>query len=69
MGKTNLATIVASTRQFVSKRSPEILTGIGIAGMISTAVLAVMETLYSCDRDLRDIHSMFDRCKFSECKA
>ena len=44
MGKTNLATIVASTRQFVSKRSPEILTGIGIAGMISTAVLAVKAT-------------------------
>lgn len=44
MGKTNLATIVASTRQFVSRRSPEILTGIGIAGMISTTVLAVKET-------------------------
>lgn len=44
MDKTNLATIVASTRQFVSKRSPEILTGIGIAGMISTAVLAVKAT-------------------------
>ena len=44
MGKTNLATIVASTRQFVSKRSPEILTGIGIAGMISTVVLAVKAT-------------------------
>ena len=44
MGKTNLATIVASTRQFVSKRSPEILTGIGIAGMISTAILAVKAT-------------------------
>ena len=44
MGKTNLVTIVASTRQFVSKRSPEILTGIGIAGMISTAVLAVKAT-------------------------
>ena len=44
MGKTNLATIVTSTRQFVSKRSPEILTGIGIAGMISTAVLAVKAT-------------------------
>lgn len=44
MGKTNLATIVASTRQFVSKRSPEILTGIGIAGMISTTVLAVKAT-------------------------
>lgn len=44
MGKTNLATLVTSTRQFVSKRSPEILTGIGIAGMISTTVLAVKAT-------------------------
>jgi len=44
MGKTNLATIITSTRQFVSKRSPEILTGIGIAGMISTTVLAVKAT-------------------------
>lgn len=44
MGKRNLASIVTSTRQFVSKRSPEILTGIGIAGMISTTVLAVKAT-------------------------
>ena len=44
MGKRNLASIITSTRQFVSKRSPEILTGIGIAGMISTTVLAVKAT-------------------------
>ena len=44
MSKTNLATLITRTRQFVSKRSPEILTGIGIAGMISTTVLAVKAT-------------------------
>lgn len=44
MSKTNLATITANTRRFVSKRSPEILTGIGIAGMITTTVLAVRAT-------------------------
>lgn len=49
MGKTNLATLVTSTRQFVSKRSPEILTGIGIAGMISTTVLAVKATPKAID--------------------
>lgn len=44
MGKTNLATIAKDIRKFASKRSPEILTGIGIAGMITTAILAVRAT-------------------------
>lgn len=44
MGKTNLATITKDVRKFASKRSPEILTGIGIAGMITTTVLAVRAT-------------------------
>ena len=44
MGKTNLATISANVRRFVSKRSPEILMGIGISGMITTTVLAVKAT-------------------------
>lgn len=44
MGKTNLATISANVRRFVSKRSPEILVGIGISGMITTTVLAVKAT-------------------------
>lgn len=44
MGKTNLATITSDIRRFVSKRSPEILTGIGIAGMITTTILAVKAT-------------------------
>ena len=44
MGKTNLATIATDLRKFASKRSPEILTGIGIAGMITTTILAVRAT-------------------------
>lgn len=44
MGKTNLATITKDVRKFASKRSPEILTGLGIAGMITTSVLAVKAT-------------------------
>lgn len=44
MSKTNLATLATNARKFVSKRSPEILTGIGIAGMITTTVLAVRAT-------------------------
>lgn len=44
MGKTNLATITKDIRKFASKRSPEILTGIGIAGMITTTILAVRAT-------------------------
>ena len=44
MRKLNLANFMASTREFINKRSPEILTGIGIAGMITTTVLAVRAT-------------------------
>lgn len=44
MGKTNLATMAKDIRKFASKRSPEILTGIGIAGMITTTILAVRAT-------------------------
>ena len=44
MGKINLATIAKDIRKFASKRSPEILTGIGIAGMITTTILAVRAT-------------------------
>ena len=44
MSKTNLATIAKDIRKFASKRSPEILTGIGIAGMITTTILAVRAT-------------------------
>lgn len=44
MHKLNLANLVSNTRQFANKHSPEILTGIGIAGMITATVLAVRAT-------------------------
>lgn len=39
-----LANAIKITKSFLSKRSPEILTGIGITGMITTTVLAVKAT-------------------------
>lgn len=44
MNKPNLANILQSTKTAFIKHSPEILTGIGIAGMISTTLLAVRAT-------------------------
>lgn len=44
MSKPTLANIVKGVRSGVSKHGPEILTGIGIAGMITTTVLSVRAT-------------------------
>lgn len=44
MSKSNVSKFMQNLGQTVSKRSPEILTGIGIAGMISATVLAVKAT-------------------------
>lgn len=44
MHKPNLTKFVKTTQEFMSQRSPEILTAIGITGMISTTVLAVRAT-------------------------
>ena len=44
MGKLNLSNIAKGVRTAMKKHSPEILTGIGIAGMITTSVLAVRAT-------------------------
>ena len=44
MKAPNLAKLVKSTQYFISKHSPEILTGLGIAGMLTTTFLAVKET-------------------------
>lgn len=44
MGKLNISNIAKSVRTAMKKHSPEILTGVGIAGMISTSVLAVRVT-------------------------
>jgi hypothetical protein len=44
MNKQGLSGIVKSVRTAMKKHSPEILTGIGIAGMIGATVLAVKAT-------------------------
>lgn len=44
MNKPNLSKIAKGIQAAMSKHSPEILTGIGIAGMITTTVMAVRAT-------------------------
>ncbi|MBQ8135452.1 MAG: hypothetical protein IJ192_13790 [Clostridia bacterium] len=44
MGKQSLSGILKSVQMAMKKHSPEILTGIGIAGMITTTVMAVKAT-------------------------
>lgn len=59
MGLQNLSKMVKNVQMAMAKRSPEILTGIGIAGMITTTVLAVKATpkamrMLEVERDLKD---------------
>lgn len=44
MSKPNVSSIIQTVKSVLVKRSPEILTGIGIAGMVATTVLAVKAT-------------------------
>lgn len=44
MSKLNVAKLLKEAQTIVSKHSPELLTGIGIAGMITTTILAVRAT-------------------------
>ena len=44
MKKPNVSKILSSIRTSAAKHSPEILTGIGIAGMVATTVMAVRAT-------------------------
>lgn len=44
MNKPNMAALFKNVKMAVSNHSPEILTGIGIAGMITTTILAVRAT-------------------------
>lgn len=44
MNKSNVMRFFRGIQRVVSKHSPEILTGIGIAGMVTTTVLAVKAT-------------------------
>lgn len=44
MKKINITNFIKNAQFIVSKHSPEILTGLGIAGMITTTILAVKAT-------------------------
>lgn len=44
MAKSDVSNFFKNTKATMAKRSPEILTGIGIAGMITTTILAVRAT-------------------------
>lgn len=44
MSKSKMAQLMSVAKTSITKHSPEILTGIGIAGMITTTVLAVKAT-------------------------
>lgn len=44
MNKSNATNLIKNVKNGLGKHSPEILTGIGIAGMITTTVLAVKAT-------------------------
>lgn len=49
MSKVNMAAIMKGVQAALTKHSPEILTGIGIAGMITTTILAVKSTPKALD--------------------
>ena len=44
MSKANISALMKNAQVWMTKHSPEILTGLGIAGMITTTVLAVKAT-------------------------
>ena len=49
MNKPNLSKWVKSVKSNVGKHSPEILTGLGIVGMVTTTILAVKATPRALD--------------------
>lgn len=58
MGKLNLSNVIKDIKKVAVKHSPTILTGIGIAGMITTTVLAVKVTPKALDiiADIKEKH-------------
>lgn len=49
MSKVNMGKVLKDAQTLLSKHSPELLTGLGIAGMITTTVLAVKATPKALD--------------------
>lgn len=60
MNKINFKGLIKTTEDLIAKRSPEILTGIGIAGMITTTILAVKATPKALDLIARAEDEKFD---------
>ena len=48
MGKFNLTATAKSIKGVLERHAPEILTGIGVAGMVTTTILAVKATPKAC---------------------
>lgn len=60
MNKNKMTGLFKNVKMAVSKHSPEILTGLGIAGMITTTVLAVKATPKALDLIARAEDEKFD---------
>lgn len=60
MNKPNMTNLFKSVKMAVTKHSPEILTGIGIAGMITATVLAVRATPKALDLIAKAEDEKFD---------
>lgn len=65
MNKPNITALMKDIQMFTSKHSPEILTGIGIAGMVTTTILAVKATpkaltLIDKKKDELELHTTDD---------
>ena len=67
--KLNVSKLCKDAKVMVSKRSPEILTGLGIAGMITTTVLAVkatpkaMKLLEEAKKDIQEAKAIIKKWK------
>lgn len=59
MNKSNLSQIARRVRRTLTEHSPEILTGIGIAGMVATTVMAVKATPKALDimAEIKESHA------------
>lgn len=60
MSKPNMTALFKGVKTVLSKHSPEILTGLGIAGMITTTVLAVKATPKALDLIAEAENEKFD---------
>lgn len=63
MGKFNLSQAATNVRNGIVKHSPEILTGLGIAGMVTSTVLAVKATpkalrLIEHEKEAKEVESL-----------